>query len=445
MVFLTNFACNTLKRMIKNQTIFRFLTLFILFLFANSIKSQVFEGDLANKTLKGADLIRISEQTGLIQYAQLNDNIRIDEANVLPYLSKVYKLSNVYSFNVIRKETDELGFLHIRYQLSVNKIPILGSVIIAHFKDGYLNAFNGEVFKVSESTSLLKLNESECLKIALDSTHAESYLWQIPEEEAIIKEIKEDVHATWYPKGELIYVPDNLNFFNKTFYLTYKFNIHASVPRTAENMYIDVNSGKLIARENQLHTTDVNGKAITKYSGTKNIITDSTAPFNYRLRENTRGGGVYTLNLKKGTNYGLAVDFLDSNNNWNNVNANKDEVATDCHWGAETTFDYYKTKFNRNSYNNSNARINSYVHYSTNYDNAFWDGLRMTYGDGSSFKPLTSLDVCGHEITHAVTSNSANLIYSYQSGQLNESFSDIFGNAIERYGKPTSYSWIIGE
>jgi Zn-dependent metalloprotease len=193
--------------MIKNHTIFRFLTLFILFLFANSIKSQVLEGDLANKTLKGADLLRISEQTGLIQYAQLNDNIRIDEANVLPYLSKVYQLSNVYSFNVIRKETDELGFLHIRYQLSVNKIPILGSVIIAHFKNGYLNAFNGEVFKVSESKSLLKLNESECLKIALDSTHAESYLWQIPEEEAIIKEIKEDVHATWYPKGELIYVP----------------------------------------------------------------------------------------------------------------------------------------------------------------------------------------------------------------------------------------------
>jgi len=431
--------------MIKNHNNFRFLTLFILFLFANSIKSQVLEGDLANQTLKGANLVKISEQTGLIQYAQLNEILRVNESNVLPFIQKVYSLSNAYSFTVIRKESDELGFLHIRYQLNYNKIPVLGSVVIAHLNNGYLNAFNGEVFKISESNTQVKLNESVCLKIALDSTNAQSYLWQVPEEEAAIKEIKEDIHATWFPKAELIYVPEDLNFMNKTFYLTYKFNVHASVPRTAENMYIDVNTGKLVARENQLHTTDVNGKAITKYSGTKNIITDSTAPFNYRLRENTRGGGVYTLNLKKGTNYGLAVDFLDSNNIWNNINANKDEVATDCHWGAETTYDYFKNKFNRNSYNNNNARINSFVHYSSNYDNAFWDGIRMTYGDGSSFKPLTSLDVCGHEIAHAVTSNSANLIYSYQSGQLNESFSDIFGNAVERYGKPTSYSWKIGE
>jgi Zn-dependent metalloprotease len=431
--------------MIKNHTFFKFSIFWVFIFFAQFLGAQVFEGESANNKLKGANQVRISEQTGLIQFAELNENISLNEANVLPYFQKVYALNNTYSFTVIRKETDELGLLHIRYQINFNKVPVLGSILIAHLKNGRLYAFNGEVFKISELQNQVKLTESECLKIALDSTHAESYLWQIPEEEAVIKDIKEDVHATWYPKGELVYVPDNLNFFNQSFYLTYKFNVHASQPRTAENMYIDVLTGKLIARENQLHTTDVNGKAITKYSGTKNIITDSTAPFNYRLRENTRGGGVYTLNLKKGTNYGLAVDFLDSNNNWNNVNSNKDEVATDCHWGAETTYDYFKNKFNRNSYNNNNARINSYVHYAVNYDNAFWDGLRMTYGDGSSFKPLTSLDVCGHEITHAVTSNSANLIYSYQSGQLNESFSDIFGNAVERYGKPTGYSWIIGE
>src|SRR5690606_29960198 len=157
------------------------------------------------------------------------------------------------------------------------------------------------------------------------------------------------------------------------------------------------------------------------------------------------GNGVYTLNMQKGTNYGAAVDFRDSNNYWNNFNVNEDEVATDCHWGAETTYDYYKLKFNRNSFNNNNARIVSYVHYSNNYDNAFWDGVRMTYGDGNTYNPLTSIDVCGHEITHAVTTNSANLIYRNESGQLNESFSDIFGNAIERYGKPNGYSWKIGE
>ena len=118
--------------MIKNHTIYRFIPfLFFLFFFQLS-NAQVFEGDLANKKLKGADLIRISEQTGLIQYAQLNDNLKINEVNVLPYLSKVYQLSNAYSFTLIRKETDDLGFLHIRYQLNYNKVPVLGSIIIAH-------------------------------------------------------------------------------------------------------------------------------------------------------------------------------------------------------------------------------------------------------------------------------------------------------------------------
>lgn len=110
MVFLTNFAFINAKRMIKAHTINRFLTLFIFFLYALVSNAQVFEGDLANKKLKGADLVKVSEQTGLIQYAQLNENIRINEANVQAYLQKVYELSNAYTFSILRKESDELGF-----------------------------------------------------------------------------------------------------------------------------------------------------------------------------------------------------------------------------------------------------------------------------------------------------------------------------------------------
>ena len=71
--------------------------------------------------------------------------------------------------------------------------------------------------------------------------------------------------------------------------------------------------------------------------------------------------------------------------------------------------------------------------FSTNYNNAYWDGTRMTYGDGdgTNFTPLVSLDVTGHEISHGVTQYSSNLLYQSESGALNESFSDIFGNLIE--------------
>jgi len=92
------------------------------------------------------------------------------------------------------------------------------------------------------------------------------------------------------------------------------------------------------------------------------------------------------------------------------------------------TYDYYLNTFSRNSYDNNGAALLSYVHYSNQYANAFWDGTRMTYGDGNSqYTAFTSLEICGHEITHAVTQSTANLVYQDEPGALNESFSDMFG------------------
>lgn len=89
----------------------------------------------------------------------------------------------------------------------------------------------------------------------------------------------------------------------------------------------------------------------------------------------------------------------------------------------------------------------SYLHYNTNYANAFWDGQRMTYGDGNGTSTyiFTTIDVCGHEISHGLTSNTSNLIYNNESGALNESYSDIFGLLIENYARPTNWNWKMGE
>jgi bacillolysin len=108
-------------------------------------------------------------------------------------------------------------------------------------------------------------------------------------------------------------------------------------------------SGNINFKNPLLMHADANGRAKTAYSDTQNIKTDSVSPVYFRLRETGRGNGIQTFNLNKGTNYGTATDFIDSNNFWHNVNANKDEYATDAHWGAEMTYDYFWTKHNRNS------------------------------------------------------------------------------------------------
>ena len=154
-----------------------------------------------------------------------------------------------------------------------------------------------------------------------------------------------------------------------------------------------------------------------------------------------------------------SVHFTDTDNNWTaaeHANVFLDDAALDAHWGAEKTYDFWKNIFNRKSFDDNDARIRSYVHYreteGVDYFNAFWNGSFMTYGDGSISKPLTAIDICGHEIGHAVCSYTANLAYQNQSGALNEGFSDIWGACIEHYartgslaGTPDNNVWKIGE
>jgi vibriolysin len=99
-------------------------------------------------------------------------------------------------------------------------------------------------------------------------------------------------------------------------------------------------------------------------------------------------------------------------------------------------YDYYRTVHGRDSYDNAGAKLISSVHYATNYVNAFWNGTQMVYGDGAlptADNLAKSLDVTAHELTHAVTQRTSNLVYAGQSGGINEAMSDIFGNACEAW------------
>ena len=358
------------------------------------------------------------------------------------------------SGNKLKVEKDALGFENHRFQQTIDGIPVEYGIMNVLVKNNKVISQNGEWFKITLTSSTNEkkatISEANALSSALSYVGASTYKWQDADEEAFLKNETNDKTATYYPKGTLVYYSDPDNPNSKNIKLAYKFVVYAAEPLSKQEIFVDAKSGVVLGANALIHETNSTGSAVTGYSGTQTITTDQVSTTSYRLRETGRAGGtaVETYNLKKGTSYAKAVDFTDTDNTWNNVNTNLDQYATDAHWGAEKTVDFYWTKFGRKSIDNNNFAIKSYVHYSRSYFNAFWDGSRMTYGDGSSTngnKPLTALDVCGHEITHGLTEKSANLAYQKESGALNEGFSDIFGNSIEFWARPSKASWKLGE
>ncbi len=129
----------------------------------------------------------------------------------------------------------------------------------------------------------------------------------------------------------------------------------------------------------------------------------------------------------------------------------KDPAVNEAYDGAGATYDLYSKVYGRNSIDDKGMRINSTVHYGRSYDNAFWNGQQMVYGDGDGklFNRFTiSIDVIGHELTHGVTQYEAGLEYQDQAGALNESMSDVFGSLVKQYKKrqtAKSADWLIGK
>jgi Zn-dependent metalloprotease len=128
----------------------------------------------------------------------------------------------------------------------------------------------------------------------------------------------------------------------------------------------------------------------------------------------------------------------------------KDVNVNEAYSGAGATYSMYKRVFSRDSIDDHGMRIDSTVHYGVAYQNAFWNGRQMVYGDGDGviFRSFTkALDVIAHELTHGIIQSEANLNYRGQSGALNESFSDVFGCLVKQYRRRESAeksSWLIG-
>jgi Zn-dependent metalloprotease len=407
--------------------------------------ATVLRGNDADAKITGTNVIWTKAHMKVPTYIQFQPQSEIPVLSIFDWMNRQLELQAGIGFDVIREEVDKLGHTHIKLQQTYNDVPVAFAHYTLHLKNGMVYALSGDIHQRIQAPQGEGLSEKEALKAALNHIGAVQYKWEFPEEEEAVKLTLNDPSFTFQPIGVRTIVPKGAQLRNAVLRYAWKFDIYAHQPESRREIYIDVINGDVLFENSKIHEADVPAKAVSAFSDTVDITTDSFMG-TYRLNETGRGQGIHTWNMETRTNTNSAVEFTDIDNFWNNFNAQKDQYATDAHWGAEMTYDYMLARFNRNSIDNNGFRLNSYVHYDQDWSNASWNGFSMRYGDGTpSSLPFTTLDVSGHEIGHGLTDYTADLVYQDEFGALNESFSDILGASIEFFVKQGNGNWLIGE
>jgi len=371
------------------------------------------------------------------------------------FLNTLFNVSNNYEFRnkIIKgtreqiKEIDELGYVHERHEQYYKGIKIEYSDIRTHYLNDLLVLVNGEYIDIPTIDISIVISEETAIQKAKEHIGARQYMWEDEADNNWLKNIKNDPTASFYPKPEIVICMNGFDIQDTIFYVAYKMNIYAKYPLSRNYVYVNAVNGKILDIEPIIK--NVNGTAATRYSGTCTISTQLNGS-TYRLVGHDGSRKVETYNMLNGTDYNSAVDFTNSTTTWILPN-NKDNGALDAHWGAMMTYDYFKNVHKRNSYNNNGGVLKNYVHANliamgfSNNNNAFWNDECMTYGDGTSWDIVTSLDIVAHEIGHGVCEFSAELLYKREFGAINEGLSDIWAACVQNYAAPEKNIWLNGD
>ncbi|MFJ9830631.1 M4 family metallopeptidase [Streptomyces sp. NPDC101169] len=326
---------------------------------------------------------------------------------------------------------DADGTLHTRYERTYGGLPVLGGDLIVH------TAKSGKAEGVTKANkSAVKVTS---LKPQITAAKAEKQAVGAARTLGSAKTTADGARKViWAGSGKPVLA-----------YETVVGGLQDDGTPNQLHVITDAATGKKLYEYQGVENATGTGK--TLYSGSVSLTTNLSGS-TYQLYDTTRGGHK-TYNLARGTS-GTGTLFTDADNIWGTGAASSSSsdqtAAADAAYGAQETWDFYKSTFGRNGIKNNGVGAYSRVHYSSGYVNAFWDDscFCMTYGDGSgNTHPLTSLDVAGHEMSHGVTSNTAGLNYSGESGGLNEATSDIFGTGVEFYANNASDKgdYLIGE
>ncbi|MBK3558962.1 M4 family metallopeptidase [Streptomyces sp. MBT56] len=301
---------------------------------------------------------------------------------------------------------DARGTVHTRYERTYDGLPVLGGDLVTH------TTAAGKLKSVDKATDA---------KIAVASTTPK--LKAAASARKVIYAGGENPVLAWE---------------------TVKKGVQKDGTPSRVHTITDATTGKKLHSYEAIET----GTGNSQYSGEVELTT-TKSDAGFELTDGERGGHK-TYDLNQGSS-GTGDLVTDDDDTWGDgTGGDRQTAAVDAHYGAAKTWDFYKTALGRDGIAGDGKAAYSRVHYGENYVNAFWDDscFCMTYGDGEGNKAaLTSIDVAAHEMTHGLTSATANLDYAGESGGLNEATSDILGASVEFFADNASDAgdYLIGE
>ncbi|MFJ1709438.1 M4 family metallopeptidase [Kitasatospora sp. NPDC088346] len=323
---------------------------------------------------------------------------------------------------------DADGTVHTRYDRTFGGLPVLGGDLVVHA------AANGRIMSVDKATDArlavapgtVGITAETANGRALESARAAGG------QDAKVESVRKVV---WAASGEPVLAWESVVG-------------GVQHDRTPSELHVVTDAGT------GAHLFDYqavkSGTGQSQYSGHVTIGT-TAAGGTHTMTDDTRGGH-RTYDLEHtGDDRATGTLFTDDDDVWGNGRPDQSQTAgVDAAYGAQLTWDYYKDVQGRTGIRNDGVAATSHVHYSTDYANAYWWDVCfcMTYGDGRhDANPLTSIDVAAHEMTHGITSQTAGLLYSNESGALNEATSDIMATAVEFWAGNASDpgDYLIGE
>jgi Zn-dependent metalloprotease len=343
-------------------------------------------------------------------------------------MASVFGLVNGEKFTYKRQTVDFNSVSHDRYQQTYKGIPVWGHEVVV---------------SRDHTDSVVKLDGAVLFDIPKDILNVPGTL---NPEGALTKmkkiQQKKDLNAKWNfaneTAGTFIYL-DKKNKANLVYVVSFFADNEYGDP-TRPVFFIDVKSGKVIDSFDNLQTGQGTGPGGNLKIGqyTYNDVGGTYPGFGVTVAGSTctmNTTNVKTVDLNHGTSGSTAYSYTCYNNTHENINGGYCPM-NDAQYFGQVIYDMYQNWYGLPVLP---FQLTMKIHYSTNYENAFWDGSSMTFGDGyTTFHPLVCLDVSAHEVSHGFTENHSNLTYSGQSGGMNESFSDMAGEAAKYYMRGTN-------